>query len=164
MHKLLAQAVLKSAEMQQMSYDLTASALATAEYDRKYAEFMEANPGGIYYGGVDYKQFYTMSLEEACAKCCPPGVDGLVYLALHGWWNDTIDWANMILDPTATTVPTIYHCQHGTVYEEIDPQAPEGDDKPFCALCDANRARCKSPAWMMEDSEQAEGRIKRDES
>jgi hypothetical protein len=164
MHKLLAQAVLKSAEMQQMSYDLTASALATAEYDRKYAEFMEANPGGIYYGCVDYKQFYTITLEEACEKCSPPGVGRLVYLALESWWNDTIEWANAVLDPTATTIPTLEHCQHGTEYHEIDPQAPEGDDKPFCELCKANYARCKSPAWMMESNEQAEGRTKRDES
>lgn len=82
MAKILAKAVLDSVEMRESSYDLLASEAA-----------QEANPERM----LDYKQFYKVDLETACIKCSPEGTSKLVYLALNGWWNDTIEWAKEVL-------------------------------------------------------------------
>ena len=79
MNKVIAKAVLDAVEMREGSYDLIASEAAQA-----------ANPERM----LDYKKFYKIDLETACNKCAPPGVGRLIYLALDGWWNDTIEWAN----------------------------------------------------------------------
>jgi hypothetical protein len=40
---------------------------------------------------------YTLSLEDACIDAAKehgePECGRLVYLALYGWWNDALDWA-----------------------------------------------------------------------
>lgn len=140
----LATAVLRAAELRENSYDTAAADAATIKYNADEAEFKKHNPDSIYYGVPDYSTFYTLILEEACEQAAAEGpgigIGQLIHLALDGWWNDTIAWANKILDPTATTPPTSKNCQHGYVYKTHDSadkcKLPE-DDKDECTLCEA---------------------------
>ncbi len=53
-------------------------------------------------GFIDFAVFYTKTLAQASEEACKEhGVDSnfarLIYLALDGWWNDTLDLADTIL-------------------------------------------------------------------
>jgi hypothetical protein len=78
MNKVLAKAILAAVEMRESSYDLIASEAAQL-----------ANPEKM----LDYRKFYRIGLETACNMSAPPGIGRLIFLALDGWWNDTIEWA-----------------------------------------------------------------------
>ena len=138
----MARATINAAALQQGSYDVIASDEATAKDDLARAEWAASNPGKLYPGyGVDFKKFYKLSLEEAsemaCAQFNCEGCARLIYLALDGWWNDTLDWANRILDETATCVPTSKYCQHGKLYNNNPPveDGVDPDEKWACELC-----------------------------
>lgn len=142
----MARAILGAVKLQQDSYDNAAADAATAKYDEAYAAFHAdpANADKVYYGYMpDYKQFYTTSLEDACELACDTlamiGVGRVIYLALDGWWNDTIYWAQQVLDPTAVCVPTNSMCQHGHVYvnnPSVDEEcATDPEDIWACQLC-----------------------------
>jgi hypothetical protein len=137
----LAKIVLRAMELREGSYDEEASRLAVIKNDEEIAEFNKTNIDKIYYGGVDYKQFYKLTLEEACDQAAKEGdcigVGRLIYLALDGWWNDTMYWAYHVTDPTAIVDPSTTNCQHGVEYSE-------SEDKQFeCELCTKNWDRIK---------------------
>ena len=132
---------MRAIEIREGSYDNKAADEATVKNDEARAEFDKNNPHKIYYGGVDYSKFYKLNLEEASEEAAKEigciGVGRLIYLALDGWWNDTMYWAHHITDPTTTTEPTNNSCQHGVEYSE-------SKDKEFkCDLCTENWARIK---------------------
>ena len=141
MEKAMAKAVLKSAELRELSYDKDAADAATEKDTLDRAEWELYNPTKIYPVGVDYKKFYQLTLEQACHEACKDvgvGMSGLIYLALDGWWNDTISWAQRILDPTATQAPTIYECQHGVSYT-----VTTGKDDWHCPKCKTYHELCQ---------------------
>lgn len=113
----IAKTVLRAVELRESSYNHIAADIATKQAD----EERKQKPNSIFAGLVDYKQFYTMSLEDACYKAAEEGpgiaLGRLIYLALDCWWNDTIDWAQQLLDPTATIICTPTHCQHGLSHD-----------------------------------------------
>lgn len=155
--KLMAELVLKAAERNQMSYDVVASAAASEADEKRRAEFEAANPGRIYCGGVDYSKFYKIKLDEACEQVATeaghPALGRMIYLAFY-WWNDVIEWANAVTDPTATTEPSAVNCQHGVLYNHtlpcVDDTKPE-DKGEHCPLCVANWERCKHNHYKAEE-------------
>ena len=86
--KQLAQAILAAMEKRESSYDKEAAkkARSVAEEERL------ADPDNSYAGLVDYKQFYRLTLADACQE-----IGGElafpVYLLLVHAWNDAHDWA-----------------------------------------------------------------------
>lgn len=69
-------------------YILNAAKIREDSYDQASADV---------YTGSNFEQFYTISLEEACKKTCPPGLGELIHLALDNCWNDTLEWAKASL-------------------------------------------------------------------
>lgn len=114
--KLVAQIVIDAARIREESYGHVAADAATAD---------ESVTMVI---GPSYAKFYTKNMRQACHEAAGdnPALAGIVYLALDGWWNDTLDWAKAVLDPTATCAPTIFNCQHGTPYN---------NEENRCDLC-----------------------------
>lgn len=82
--KIIAEIVLRTAEIRENSYDQTAA-------DK--AMIIESFPNFVRY----YKKTLTEASEEAATEKELPKIARLIDLALHGWWNDTIDWANEVL-------------------------------------------------------------------
>ena len=113
MAKILATAVLEAVRIREESFDL-----------KLFREDGRGPDAG-----------YTITLEEAVEQVSPPGVGRIVYLALAGWWNDTLMWAEQVTEPTATTVPTLKHCQHGVDYPP--PEEKSADSDWHCPLCKA---------------------------
>lgn len=117
----MARAILEACKINQESYDKDAADQATAADEDARAAFVPQHSLDIYFTTVDYSKFYRIGLEEACEQACDlfgmAGVGRVIYLALYGWWNDTREWAKRVLDPTATCVPTLKHCQHGVEYK-----------------------------------------------
>lgn len=142
----MARAILEACKIHQESYDQAAADAASEAYDTAHRAFCAdpQNEGKVYYGLMpDYAKFYILDLDEACEQACAKfnmeGVGRVIYLALEAWWNDTTIWAEQVLDPTATCVPTLKACQHGTAYvnnppveEDVDPEI-----KWACQLCKA---------------------------
>jgi hypothetical protein len=87
--EVMAEAILKSANLRESSYDKAAADEATevAEAQR------EAEPDNIYAGFVDHESFYGLTLEEACKQASPEDIWEPVYLLLALAWNDACDWA-----------------------------------------------------------------------
>ena len=87
--ELLAEIVLASAKLREESYDHEASNKAVKK-DKK---------SGVY-GYIDFKQFYTKTLNEAIEETVIGyGIDKRFarYISLSFyWWNDVLDWANEI--------------------------------------------------------------------
>ena len=77
---LLARIIKRGAQISEESYD-------HAEADRMTKE--EKYP--------QYSRCYKKTLEEACKEAAKearvPELGRIVYLALNGWWNDSLDWA-----------------------------------------------------------------------
>jgi hypothetical protein len=145
----LANAILAAVNLRENSYDKVAADSATIESNEKELVFKAEYPDRIYYGSVDYSQFYNLTLEEACESAAEltghPSLGQVVYYLLSGTWNDIIFWAQSVLDPTATVEPTMTTCQHGMSYgyvSEIDvddlADSPPKDleDRPVCTLCE----------------------------
>jgi hypothetical protein len=144
----VAQAVLEAARLREESYDEAAAAAAAAEYDKRQETFETENHGKTFLGfSPDFAKFYRMTIEEACEEAAGP-LGRLIYLALDGWWNDAIGWAQQMTDPDGTVAPGLTHCQHGTVW----PPNPTTDEMPEpvdpCPKCtefwaDCQRADCR---------------------
>jgi hypothetical protein len=94
--KDLALFVKASANAREDSFDKEGADAATAAADAK----REAEPDNLYAGIVDYKQFYRMTMLEACEQQCPKDLAYPVYLLLGETWNDVHQWADDILGLT----------------------------------------------------------------
>lgn len=153
--RYIAIAILGAVKLWSDSFDQAGADAAAIAEQLKREEWERNQPGRLYPGyGTDFKQFYTKTLEECCHEACAqkdgPGISNgrLIYLALDGWWNDTIDWANQVLDPTGTTEFSLEQCQHGVPYPK--PVDVEAEEKPLekddwhCKLCKEHWARCKA--------------------
>ena len=142
---LLATLVKSAASLRELSYDHAASDAATRKRDAEEEQFRIDRPGEIFYGCVDYKEFYQISLEEACEKVATdaghPGLTYPLYLLLNQTWNDISSWAEDVLDPKATVEPCFQHCQHGVAYP-IPPKPEDEKEEPIemsrhqCELCE----------------------------
>lgn len=87
-------AVRKAAQLYNDDYDAEA---ADAAQEKEAAEFEQRTPEGDDYACMsfrtDYNNFYRKTLEEWCEEVAP-GYGRLIFLALDGRWNDTLDWAD----------------------------------------------------------------------
>jgi len=150
MERALATAVLTAEELYQLSYNTKAADAAKAEQEEKGKAWALENPDrdvNPYHFGIQYDKFYGMTRQEACEKACEkigPALGLLIDLAYH-WSNDLMDWAERVLDPTATCSPTLNNCQHGFVYPEPPSNDPNEDMAPVdiqdalrydCLLCE----------------------------
>lgn len=84
----LALAVLDAARLHEESYNVKAFTAALREADESDRSY------------IDFSRYYRKSLEdcaeEAAIKHGLAGSGLLIYLALHGWWNDSLDWAEEV--------------------------------------------------------------------
>jgi hypothetical protein len=90
----LAQLVLAAMRTYEDGFDHAAAnaAKAKAEEDRK------ADPDNPYAGLVDFRQFYRLTMRDACALVCPDAsMIEPVYFLIDGYWNDIQIWACEIL-------------------------------------------------------------------
>jgi hypothetical protein len=132
----LAKCILRAWQLREESYDDAAADIATAAMKVAAEAWERVNPDMFYPNFINYNQFYKMTLKQAAAEAAAEaaglgiGVGQLVFLALDGWANDVIEWAERIIDPMATCVPTEDHCQHGMQYSS-------GTNEFQCDLCDA---------------------------
>lgn len=145
----LAKALLEAVKLREESYDQVAANKATEICQAQEEEQKLRNPSQVYYGvGVDYAQFYRMDLETACEKAASsyPAIGiacaRLIYLALDGWWNDAIIWAQAVTDPMGVCAPTTNYCQHGVEHHVPEPEKEEAEPAEdfgwACKQCEAN--------------------------
>lgn len=101
MNKQLATLILAASKCYEDNYDRKAADKATAEADKE----KEKDPENPYVGFVNYKEFYKLTLQEACIKVAGNEHDGYpIYLLLFQTWNDAIDWACKELNTTVSEV------------------------------------------------------------
>ena len=96
MKEELAKVILDAARIREESYDSESAEKAS----RKFVNFQD-------YYGKSIKQ----AVEEACIK---NGIDldmtQIVYLALDGWWNPAIDWAQDIIHKASLHKEKFFCC------------------------------------------------------
>lgn len=133
--RILAEIIVNAVQLREDSYDKDSADVASEKCERERLQQEKDNPGSIFYGYVDYSKFYTMSLEDCCEKVAKDkgsiALGTIAYLALNGWWNDTIDWAQKVLDPTATCEPSLYVCQHGVNFKHTDEDIDDRQEEPL---------------------------------
>lgn len=95
----LAKAILVAADVRERSYDEAASHKASEDAKAR----REAEPGNLYAGLVDYRQFYRASMLTACQTAGPLAQP--VYLLLQYTWNDAIGWAHEVLADAGEDIP-----------------------------------------------------------
>lgn len=143
-----ATAILKAVSIREGSYDHATADAETEELEQERAIWERGNPDRMWIGSIDYARFYRITLEEACYEAAAEGpgiaIGRIIFLALYECWNDAIEWANQILDPTATTAPTNKNCQHGFIYKSNDCEGSLDeahavstiDEGESCLLCE----------------------------
>lgn len=94
MNKKFAAIFTAAQKIREGSYGKVAADAATKKAEAERA----ADPSNIYAGiGVDYKVFYTKTMEqaaqEACAAAGEPEMTEVIHLLMYSLWNDIELWA-----------------------------------------------------------------------
>ena len=97
----IANAVIKTVDVREQSYDKDAAYKATVEYEKKRKECENVDQNKTVCLMPNYGKFYKKTLEEASEEACKEldidtRLSRLIYLAVDGWWNDSIEWAETI--------------------------------------------------------------------
>lgn len=98
------------------------------------------------------KNDYTLDLLSACETAAEENehiaLGYPVYLMLDDW-NEATSWAESVLDPTGTVLPSSVNCQHGVLYP-VCSDDKDADDVPIESDAESEEIECPLCAAFFE--------------